>query len=107
MLFRSGGLYGVSIGRMFFGESMFSHRTDASKIALAALVCFCRDHHVPMIDCQQHTGHLASMGARALPRAAFEARLTATLGESVVTDWTYDLSLWRYLHSPATQDPGP
>ena len=40
----AGGLYGVSLGRMFFGESMFAHRTDASKIALAALVCFCREH---------------------------------------------------------------
>ncbi len=103
----AGGLYGVSLGRMFFGESMFSHRTDASKIALAALVCFCRAHGMPMIDCQQRTGHLASMGARELPRAAFEARLTPILGAAPVTDWTYDLSLWRYLHSPATQDSGP
>ena len=53
-----GGLYGVSLGGMFFGESMFSTRTDASKVALAALVCFCRAHRMPMIDCQQHTGHL-------------------------------------------------
>ena len=103
----AGGLYGVSLGRMFFGESMFSHRTDASKIALAALVCFCRARGMPMIDCQQHTGHLASMGARELPRAAFEARLTPILGKPPVTDWTYDLGLWRYLHSPAAQDPGP
>ena len=92
---------------MFFGESMFSHRTDASKIALAALVCFCRAHGMPMIDCQQHTGHLASMGARELPRAAFEALLTPILAEPPVTDWTYDLDLWRYLHSPAAQDTGP
>ena len=67
----AGGLYGVSLGRMFFGESMFSHRTDASKIALAALVCFCREHGITMIDCQQHTRHLASLGAREIPRAAF------------------------------------
>ena len=52
----AGGLYGVSLGRMFFGESMFSNRSDASKIALAALVCFCRAHGMPMIDCQQHAG---------------------------------------------------
>ena len=103
----AGGLYGVSLGRMFFGESMFSHRTDASKIALAALVCFCRAHGMPMLDCQQHTGHLASMGARTLPRAAFEARLTPILGEPPVTDWIYDFSLWRYLHFPAAEDPGP
>ena len=102
-----GGLYGVSLGRMFFGESMFSRRTDASKIALAALVCFCRAHGMPMIDCQQQTGHLASMGARELPRAAFEACLTAIVVAPPVTDWTYDLGLWRYLHSPAAQDSGP
>ena len=74
-----GGLYGVSLGRMFFGESMFSRRTDASKIALAALVCFCREHGVAMIDCQQRTGHLASLGGRELPRSDFESRLRAAL----------------------------
>jgi leucyl/phenylalanyl-tRNA--protein transferase len=99
-----GGLYGISLGRMFFGESMFSRRTDASKIALAALVCFCRAHAVTMIDCQQHTGHLASMGARELRRGDFETRLTHALGESPIVDWTYDLALWRYL-DPA-ENPG-
>jgi leucyl/phenylalanyl-tRNA--protein transferase len=102
----AGGLYGVSLGRMFFGESMFSHRTDASKIALAALVCFCRAHGVSMIDCQQHTGHLASMGARELPRAAFEARLARGLAQPPIRDWSYDLALWRYLHPPATEETG-
>ena len=103
----AGGLYGVSLGRMFFGESMFSHRTDASKIALAALVSFCRAHGMPMIDCQQHTGHLASMGAREVPRADFEARLAPLLSEPAVGDWTYDLTLWRHLHSPAAEESGP
>ena len=51
----AGGLYGVSLGRMFFGESMFAHRTDASKIALAALVAFCRARGIETIDCQQRT----------------------------------------------------
>ena len=51
----AGGLYGVGIGRMFFGESMFARRTDASKIALAALVAFCRAHAIETIDCQQKT----------------------------------------------------
>jgi leucyl/phenylalanyl-tRNA--protein transferase len=59
-----GGLYGVGIGRMCFGESMFSQATDASKIALAALVAFCRAHGIGLIDCQQNTEHLASLGAR-------------------------------------------
>jgi leucyl/phenylalanyl-tRNA--protein transferase len=93
----AGGLYGVSLGRMFFGESMFARRTDASKIAFAALVCICREQGVAMIDCQQHTGHLASMGARELPRSDFEARLARGLGAPAITDWTYDLRLWRHL----------
>ena len=102
-----GGLYGVSIGRMFFGESMFSHRTDASKIALAALVCFCREQGVPMIDCQQHTGHLASMGAREVPRREFETRVASVLGEPDIADWSYDLRLWRHLEPAAAEDTGP
>lgn len=108
----AGGLYGVGIGRMFFGESMFSHRTDASKIALAALVCFCRAHGVAMIDCQQRTGHLASLGGRELPRAEFEQRLSLALGAEPIRDWTYDGSLWRHLgfsigDADAEQDTGP
>ena len=108
----TGGLYGVSIGRMFFGESMFSHRTDASKIALAALVCFCREQGVAMIDCQQRTGHLASLGGRELPRTEFEQRLTRGLGEPPIDEWTYDPSLWRHLGivvegADAEQDTGP
>jgi leucyl/phenylalanyl-tRNA--protein transferase len=107
-----GGLYGVSLGRMVFGESMFSRRTDASKIALAALVCFCREHGVAMIDCQQRTGHLASLGGRELPRAEFERRLTHGLGEPPIGEWTYDPSLWRHLGisaggADAEQDNGP
>jgi leucyl/phenylalanyl-tRNA---protein transferase len=105
-----GGLYGVSFGRMFFGESMFARRTDASKIAFAALVCFCREHAVPMIDCQQHTRHLASLGARELRRGAFETRLAHSLGAPPIADWTYDLRWWRHLAptDPATaEEPGP
>ncbi|PJX22517.1 leucyl/phenylalanyl-tRNA--protein transferase [Advenella sp. S44] len=67
----AGGLYGVCIGRMFYGESMFSYRSNASKIALAWLVRFLKANQVPWIDCQQDTPHLASMGAQSLPRAAF------------------------------------
>jgi leucyl/phenylalanyl-tRNA--protein transferase len=93
----AGGLYGVSLGRMFFGESMFAHRTDASKIALAALVCFCREHGVPMIDCQQRTGHLASLGGREVSRTEFEQRLSHGLGAPAITDWTYHASTWRRL----------
>lgn len=92
-----GGLYGVGLGRMFFGESMFSRRTDASKIALAALICFCREHGVAMIDCQQRTEHLASLGGREISRAEFEHRLTLSLGASEIDDWTYHDSMWRHL----------
>lgn len=66
-----GGLYGVCMGRFFFGESMFALHTDASKIALYYLVQFLRAQHVPYIDCQQETAHLASLGASAMPRQQF------------------------------------
>ena len=92
-----GGLYFVNIGRMVFGESMFSHRTDASKIALAALVAACRARGVALIDCQQNTGHLARLGGREISRADFEAHLALTLGAADVQPWTYDESAWRWL----------
>lgn len=70
-----GGLYGVRIGQMFFGESMFARRTDASKLALAELVAGCERAGMPLIDCQQQTSHLASLGAAPVSRATFEAEL--------------------------------
>ncbi len=66
-----GGLYFTMIGNAVFGESMFSLQTDASKIALSALVDFCRSRGIEWIDCQQQTAHLASLGARPIPRQAF------------------------------------
>lgn len=106
-----GGLYGVGIGRMVFGESMFAHRTDASKIALAALVAFCRAHGIALIDCQQHTGHLASFGARQIPRSAFEAHLSRTLAAAPPQAWAYHPGLWSHLAlgaAPAAAgDPPP
>ena len=92
-----GGLYGVGIGAMFFGESMFAHRTDASKIALCALVAFCRAHGITLIDCQQHTHHLASFGARQIPRSAFEDHLSRTLGGTAPQAWAYHPQLWAHL----------
>ena len=71
----AGGLYGIAIGRMFFGESMFTRVTDASKMALAHLVAFARSEAMPMLDCQQQTAHLASMGARPIERTEFMARI--------------------------------
>ncbi len=106
-----GGLYGVNLGRMFFGESMFSHRTDASKIALAALVCFCRGNGIDLIDCQQRTGHLASLGAREIPRTTFERLIVPRLREAPPRDWTYDPRHWLRLHTlpdaPRIEDAGP
>jgi leucyl/phenylalanyl-tRNA--protein transferase len=105
-----GGLYGVGIGRMFFGESMFSHRTDASKIALAALVCLCRHHGIRLIDCQQNTAHLASMGAHEMPREQFLHHVGQAVREPPVDDWTYHATMWSLLPGvvreagPATDD---
>lgn len=70
-----GGLYGVLIKKMFYGESMFHHRTDASKIAFAHLVEFLNDQGVGMIDCQMNTQHLASLGAQEITRAEFMMQL--------------------------------
>jgi leucyl/phenylalanyl-tRNA--protein transferase len=66
-----GGLYGVAIGRMFYGESMFSRATDASKVALVHLVREVKARAFPLIDCQVHTPLLESLGAREIPRADF------------------------------------
>ena len=72
-----GGLYGLAIGKMFYGEAMFSHATDASKIALAHLARFLDAQGFGLIDCQMNTAHLASLGAREIPRSEFIARLRA------------------------------
>ncbi len=82
-----GGAYGVCIGRMFYGESMFARVTDGSKIALAYLVDFLRRQGVQMIDCQQETEHLASLGAAPIPRSAFLQHLRSAIAEQPVTGW--------------------
>jgi leucyl/phenylalanyl-tRNA--protein transferase len=94
-----GGLYCVAIGRMVFGESMFAWATDASKVALAALVAFCRTRGVPLIDCQQNTRHLASLGAHELPREAFEQHVSRAAAEPQIADWTYDSRMWLQLNA--------
>jgi len=71
-----GGLYGIVLDRVFFGESMFTHETDASKVALAGLVTTLTRLGVPLIDCQQETTHLASFGARPISRRVFAAHLS-------------------------------
>lgn len=91
-----GGLYCVVLGKAVFGESMFSRATDASKIALAALVCFCRCHGITQIDCQQKTSHLASMGAREMPRRLFLEKVSAEL-EQFAPVWQFHPSYWDEL----------
>lgn len=66
-----GGLYGIQLGKLFFGESMFSTQTDASKVALYELVQYALNNHLPLIDCQVPSAHLQSLGATTLPRQDF------------------------------------
>lgn len=95
-----GGLYCVALGQAVFGESMFAHATDASKIALAALVCLCRHHGVEMIDCQQNTQHLASLGAHEISRADFLAHV-ARARQRPPLGWKFDPVYWNELLPPA------
>lgn len=80
-----GGLYGVAIGQMFFGESMFSRMNDASKVALALLSELALAHPFRLIDCQVYTPHLASLGAREIPRDEFERILAEATTSSAPT----------------------
>jgi leucyl/phenylalanyl-tRNA--protein transferase len=99
----AGGLYGVNLGRAFFGESMFTRRPDGSKIALAALVAFCRVHGISHIDCQQNTPHLAFMGAREMPRAEFARLVRAAIGQPAAR-WHFESLYWRAV-LPAGSSP--
>lgn len=77
-----GGLYGVSLGSAFFGESMFSEVSNASKVAFHSLHQFTLDHHFTMIDCQLHTSHLESLGAKEMHRTQFMNLLHTALGQT-------------------------
>ena len=91
-----GGLYCVNLGRMVFGESMFAHATDASKIAMAALVAFCQCNGITMIDCQQNTRHLASLGASEIARELFLAHVTKNVTLPPPT-WKFKPLYWNEL----------
>ena len=91
-----GGLYCINLGGMVFGESMFSHRTDASKMALAALVAFARAHKIAAIDCQQHTRHLASLGAADVPRHQFVEHVAGAC-QQPAPRWQFDPLYWDTL----------
>ena len=89
-----GGLYGVALGRMFYGESMFSPRANASKAALATLVTQLQRWEFELIDCQMSTPHLASLGAREIPRTEFVSHMTRLAAQpSVPGPWSLDEDL--------------
>lgn len=91
-----GGLYCVALGQAVYGESMFAHASNASKIALAALVALCRHHGATQIDCQQATSHLASLGAREQTRANFLAE-AAVQQQKPAMNWNFDPVYWASL----------
>ena len=82
-----GGAYGVSIGRMFYGESMFARVNDASKIALAYLVHFLDRNGVELVDCQQETSHLASLGATSVSRQEFVRHVRQAVAKPHIESW--------------------
>ncbi|WP_405021915.1 leucyl/phenylalanyl-tRNA--protein transferase [Acidovorax sp. WCS2018Noco2-34] len=88
-----GGLYCIAFGQAVFGESMFAHATDASKIALAAFVALCRAQGAALVDCQQNTRHLASLGAREIDRSAFLEHVAVARHAPPMT-WAFDPIYW-------------
>ena len=93
----AGGLYGIAIGRMFYGESMFSRRADASKAALAHLCAQLKRWNFGMIDCQMRTSHLATLGAREISRSEFIARLQELI------HYPDTAAPWRFDHDEFTE----
>ena len=94
-----GGLYCVAIGQAVFGESMFALQTDASKIALAALVAFAKKHQIAWIDCQQNTKHLASLGAFEIPRSQLLANIRVARQEPALA-WEFQSIYWNEFMPP-------
>jgi leucyl/phenylalanyl-tRNA--protein transferase len=89
----AGGIYGVAIGRMFFGESMFARRTDASKIAMVGVAAQLDRWGFPLIDCQLETEHLVSLGAEAMPRPRFIAEIGRLVTAPPPAAWVMDEDL--------------
>ena len=89
----------MALGRAVFGESMFTRRPDASKIALAALVCVCRRHGMAVIDCQQNTQHLASLGAHEISRSRFLQHV-AQAARLSGPHWQFEPVYWNELLPP-------
>lgn len=93
-----GGLYCVALGQAVFGESMFTIQADASKIALAGLVAMCREYHIGLIDCQQNTAHLASLGAGEISRRTFVEHVQS-VRECPNPAWVFSPLYWDHLLS--------
>ena len=93
-----GGLYFIAIGQAVFGESMFHRVTDGSKIALAALVCLCKEFKISQIDCQQNTRHLASLGAREVSRNHFIENVENLISQPA-PEWKFSPQLWNKIPS--------
>ena len=87
-----GGLYGVSLGRIFFGESMFTLKSGASKVAFITMARWLKQRHFPLIDCQIANRHLTSLGAREIERVDFEAQLSESINPELITN---ENSTWR------------
>jgi leucyl/phenylalanyl-tRNA--protein transferase len=97
----AGGLYGIALGQAFYGESMFSNVRDASKIALAHLCAHLKRRRFGIIDCQMETAHLASLGARPIPRRDFAARLDQLCPHGDAPGhWTPDAINGHYRRQP-------
>lgn len=102
-----GGVYGVVLGRVFFGESMFSLATDASKVALVRLAHLARSHGLELIDCQVPNPHLASLGSELMPRREFLERLQRLTPEAgPCRSWRHDAQSTSALATPGV-DPVP
>lgn len=97
-----GGLYCVAVGKAVFGESMFSLQSDASKIALSALICFCRQHGIASIDCQQQTPHLKFMGAGPISRQLFLKDLLIHIAQPP-PKWDFLPVYWNHILPPNQQ----
>jgi leucyl/phenylalanyl-tRNA--protein transferase len=94
----AGGLYGISLGNCFFGESMFARVSNASKVALAALVAYLRAEAFGLIDCQVTTGHLQRMGAREIPRSLYLEELQVHLqAPTRKGKWKLPAQVWAEL----------
>lgn len=99
-----GAAYGVCLGKMFYGESMFAKVSDASKMALSQLVLFLRSQQVEMIDCQQETAHLATFGAKPISRCDFLQHVQSAITQTSITEW-HVLTLQRFKDYLQTTHP--